>query len=387
MKIKTIQCLFFIILVIFCGYALAEGPLIPSSPDTKILEKPLRAELVFKLGSNKPNEDFYKPSSFTVDKKNGQIYILDAGNSRIQCFSKEGKFLFSFGRRGQGPGELSNQASKIKILSDGNIYVIDNRQRRINVYNLEGKFKFSGTTRFKFSGKTHSYSAYFCDIVLLNNVYYLSSLYLEETHKPIHISRTLGKVDSSFGIFIEPAVNQLKRINKLTHPNWWRVWYAYSGNKLAAANKSEIIYSQPYPYRLIKYDAKGQVLKDIMGDVEFDTHHQVEYVSGKTGTTMRTYPYPNSLPTGIVLDVSINKDNQVVVPYLNPDQDFFYIDIYDLDLNLISRYKMPNIISDVKKGEHIRMGDVMIDNDNYLYALVQSKENYPQLVKYKLIFE
>ena len=114
---KKIQCPFFIILVIFCGYALAEGPLTPSSPDTKILEKPLRAELVFKLGSNKPNEDFHKPSSFTVDK-NGQMYILDAGNSRIQCLSKEGKFLFGFGRQGQGPGELSNQATKIKILSE-----------------------------------------------------------------------------------------------------------------------------------------------------------------------------------------------------------------------------------------------------------------------------
>jgi len=384
---KTIQCVFFIVLVILCGYALAEGPLIPFSPNTKILEKPIRAELVFKLGSNKPNEDFYKLRSFTVDK-NGQIYILDTGNSRIQCFSKEGKFLFSFGRQGQGPGELSNNACKIKILSDGNIYVIDNSQRRINVYNLEGKFLFAGKIKFEFSADTASFSAYFNDIVLLNNTYYLSSFYLKENHKPIHISRTLGKVDSSFGIFVEPAVNQLKRISKLPHPDWWRMWYANSGiTKLVAANKNEIIFSQAYPYRLIKYDAKGQVLKDIMGDVEFDTYHHVKYVSGKIGTSMRTYPYPGSTPTGIVLDVSINRDDQLVVPYLNQDQDFFYIDIYDSDLNLISRYKMKNIISDVKKGEHISIGDVMIDNDNNLYAAVISEESYPQIVKYKLIFE
>lgn len=369
--------------MIFCGYALAEEALILSLPDIKILEKPIRAELILKIGSDKANEDFYKLRSFTVDK-NGRIYILDAGNSRIQCFSKEGKFLFSFGRRGQGPGELSNNASKIKILSDGNIYVIDNYPRRINVYNPEGKFLSLGKIKFLFSGKS---SGYFNDIVLLNNTYYLSSLYLEENHKPIHISRTLGKVDSSFGIFVEPAVNQLKRINKLPHPDWWRIYYAYSGNKLVATNKNEIIYSQAYPYRLIKYDAKGQVLKDIMGDVDFDTYHHVKYEVTKAGTTMYSYPYPNSPPTGIVLDVSINRDNQVVVPFLNPEQTFFYIDIYDLDLNLISRYKMPNIISDVKKGEHIGMGDVMIDNDNYLYAAVISKENYPQLVKYKLIFE
>jgi hypothetical protein len=380
---KKIQCVFFIILVILCGYALAEGPLILSLPDTKILEKPIRAELVLKLGSDKANEDFYKLRSFTVDK-NGQIYILDAGNSRIQCFSKEGKFLFSFGRQGQGPGELSNDATKIKILSDGNIYVIDNRPRRINVYNLEGEFLFSGITKFKFSANTSSSSAYFNDIVLLNNTYYLSSIFLEENHKPIHICRTLGKVESSFGIFVEPAVNQLKRINRLPFPYPWRMYYADSGiTKLVVTNKNEIIFSQAHPYRLIKYDAKGQVLKDIMGDVDFDTYHHVKYVRKKGWVGVRSYPNP---PTGIVLDVSINRDNQVVVPYLNPDQDFFYIDIYDLDLNLISRYKMKNIIA-VKKGEHIGVGDVMIDNDNYLYAIVISEESYPHLVKYKLIFD
>jgi len=344
----------------------------------KITEIPIKVKLLYKLGSDKANEDFYKLHSFTVDK-NGQIYILDAGNSRIQCFSKEGKFLFSFGRQGQGPGELSNDAVKIKILSDGNIYVIDNRPRRINVYNPEGKFLFSGKTSGYFK------SGYFTDIVLLNNTYYLSSLFLEENHKPINICRKLGKIDGEFGIFVEPAVNLLERINRLPFPPPWRMGYADSGiTKLVVTNKNEIIFSQAFPYRLIKYDAKGQVLKDIMGDVDFDTYHHVKFFVKESGTSMRGYPSP---ATGIVLDVSINRDNQVVVPYLNPDQDFFYIDIYDLDLNLISRYKTPNIIVDVKKGEHISLGDVMIDNDNNLYATVISEENYPQLVKYKLIFD
>jgi hypothetical protein len=45
-----------------------------------------------------------------------------------------GQFLFSFGRIGQRPGELSQDASKIKMLEDGRIYLIDNPQRRIKVY-------------------------------------------------------------------------------------------------------------------------------------------------------------------------------------------------------------------------------------------------------------
>jgi hypothetical protein len=362
----------FIILVIFCGYVLAETPLILSLPGTKILEKSIRAELVLKLGSDKANEDFYKPASFAVGNNN-QIYILDTGNSRIQCFSKEGSFLFGFGRRGQGPGELSNDAGKIKILSDGNIYVIDNLQRRINVYNQEGKFLYFAKT-----------SARYNDIVLLNSTYYLSNIILKENHKPIHVSRSLGKIDADFGIFVEPALGILKQISQLpTMREPWRYYYS-GGNftKLVVTSKSELIFSQAYPYRLIKYDAKGNVLKDIMGDVGFDTYHHVKFSVNDRSMRIITDP-----PGGasILLNVSIKNDNQVVVAYFNPENSLIYIDTYDLDLNLVSRHKLLNIIADISKGNHVR--EIIIDDDRNLYALVISEEDYPQLVKYKLEFE
>jgi len=367
---KNSLFVFSIFLLIFRAYPLAETPVILSLVDNNgIIEKPIRAELALKIGSDKENEDFYKPPAFAVGK-NGQIYILDSGNSRIQCFSKEGKFLFGFGRRGQGPGELSGDARKIKILSDGHIYVIDNTQRRINVYNQEGKFLFFAKT-----------SAWYNDIELLNSTYYLSNIVLEENHKPIHISRSLGKIDSDFGIFVEPAVGILKQISLLSMPAPWRYYYSDANfTKLVVTNKGELIFSQGYPYRLIKYDAKGKVLKDIMGDVNFDTYHHVEYTHDSFGVGIITTP-----PTArIILDVSIKNDNQIVVPYFDPEKSIFYIDIYDLGLNLLSRYKLLNKIADIRKGDYAYQ--IMVDNDNNLYAIVIFKEDYPQLIKYKLIF-
>jgi hypothetical protein len=363
---------FFIFLLIFCAYALAETPIILSSANNSgILEKPIKAELALKIGSDKENEDFYKPPAFAVGK-NGQIFILDSGNSRIQCFSKEGKFLFGFGRRGQGPGELSSDARKIKILSDGNIYVIDNTQRRINVYNQEGKFLNSAKT-----------SAWYNDIELFNNTYYLSNILLEENHKPIHVSRSLGKIDSDFGIFVEPAIGILKQISLLPMPTPWRYYYSDANfTKLVVTNKGELIFSQGFPYRLIKYDAKGNVLKDIMGDVDFDTYHHVKYTHDSFGVAIITNP-PGA--AWILQNVSIHNDNQAVVSYFNPEKSIFYIDIYDLDLNLLSRYKLLNIIADISKGDYAYQ--IMVDNENNLYAMVISKNDYPQLVKYKLFFD
>lgn len=355
-----------VILLLFLVIAGAYGQTANS-----VSEKPVRAELVLRIGSDKANEDFYKPPAFAVGK-NGQIYILDSGNSRIQCFSKEGRFLFGFGRRGQGPGELSSDPRKIKILSDGNIYVIDNSQRRINVYNQEGKFLFLAKT-----------SAWYNDVVLLENTYYLSNIILKEDHKPIHVSSSLGKIDNDFGIFVEPAVGILKQISRLPMPEPWRVYYSDANfTRLVATNKSELIFSQGFPYRLIKYDTKGKVLKDIMGDVGFDTFHHVKYTHDSFGTGIDTSP-PGA--AWILLDVSITNDNRVVVPYLNPEKSIIYIDIYDLDLNLISRYRLLDIIADLRKGDYV--WQIMIDNDKNLYAMVIYKEDYPQFVKYKLIFD
>ena len=370
-KVESFLSVFFIFLLIFSVYALAETPIILSLADNKILEKPIRAELILKIGSDKENEDFYKIPKIAIGGS-GQIYILDTGNSRILCFSREGNFLFSFGRRGQGPGELSDDACNIKILSDGNIYVIDNRQRRINVYNQEGKFLYSAKT-----------SGWYNDIVLLNNVYYLTSTILKEGHKPVHISRKLAKIDDDFGIFVEPAVGILKQISQLPMPEPWRYsFHNFNFARLVATKNNELIFSQGFPYRLIKYDAMGNLLKDIMGEVDFDTYLHVKFIVDKFTTSYITDP---PRPVLVLLNVSVLKDTQLAAPFLNPEKGTLYIDIYDLDLNLLSRYRITSIIADMRKEEYVLQ--TLIDNDYNLYAVIYKKNDYPMVVKYKLNFD
>jgi len=48
---------------------------------------------------------FYRVRGIDVDK-DGNIYIADMSNFRIQKFDKNGKYLLTFGRKGQGPGEF-----------------------------------------------------------------------------------------------------------------------------------------------------------------------------------------------------------------------------------------------------------------------------------------
>jgi len=341
---------------------------------SRIEEKPMKAELIWSVGSDEKNEDFFKPSSFAVDGQ-GRVFILDSGNCRVQCFSPEGKFLFTFGRGGQGPGELTKEADRIRILEDGNIYIIDNPQRRINVYNRDGKFLRLGKTSDEYD-----------DVILIDGTYVTSNLIMIEGHIPIHVSKTLGSVDRSFGPFIDPDKDLLKRALQMKIPEIVHRAFSSKASNLLVNSKKEIIFSPFSPYRLIKFDLKGNTLRDIEGQTSFYTG---------LPTILRIDKKKDTIGIGLggpfakLTRPCLMEGDKLSYFYLNPENNTAFLDLFDPDLNLIARYKMANEIMDYRIEERRpkeHFGEVSISRDNMLYALIFSQEDPPRLVKYKLIF-
>ncbi|MCK5147358.1 NHL repeat-containing protein [bacterium] len=81
---------------------------------------------------------FYKPEDIASDS-HGNLYVLDSGNGQVKKFDCIGRFILSFGRSGQGPGELS-QAQCIEISDDDRIYVGDNGNQRIQIFSAAGEY-------------------------------------------------------------------------------------------------------------------------------------------------------------------------------------------------------------------------------------------------------
>ena len=81
---------------------------------------------------------FSNLNSFFVDKK-GNIYCADGEDKKIKIFDKDGKPLFQFGRKGQGPGEFS-YSNGVAVSKQGNIYVLDGGRRNITLFNEKGEF-------------------------------------------------------------------------------------------------------------------------------------------------------------------------------------------------------------------------------------------------------
>ncbi len=80
---------------------------------------------------------FSLPTFVAVDK-DGNVYVTDTLNARVEIFDAEGQFISTFGKRGDGAGEFERPKG-IAVDGDGHIWVVDSAQDRIKVFNREGQ--------------------------------------------------------------------------------------------------------------------------------------------------------------------------------------------------------------------------------------------------------
>ena len=88
------------------------------------------------------NDTFNRPSA-VVTAPNGDIYVADGhggnSNARIVKFSKDGKFVRTWGRKGTEPGEFG-ELHAIAIDSGGRVFVGDRGNNRIQIFDQDGRF-------------------------------------------------------------------------------------------------------------------------------------------------------------------------------------------------------------------------------------------------------
>lgn len=133
--------------------------------DGNIIE--FEEELVIPESDGK-NYIFVNLSSLALDE-NGNIYVLDIKEANIKVFNERGKFLRSFGRKGEGPGELDIAVSLDNHRNE--MAVVDAGNRRITFYSLNGEYQRSiSTARFSIRDlQIDSYENIFCTINIFSD--------------------------------------------------------------------------------------------------------------------------------------------------------------------------------------------------------------------------
>jgi streptogramin lyase len=93
-------------------------------------------------------DTFNRPSAVTTGP-NGEIYVADGhggeSNARIVKFSKDGKFIKAWGKKGSAPGEFETLHA-IAVDSKGRIFVGDRGNNRVQVFDQDAPSSMSGSS-------------------------------------------------------------------------------------------------------------------------------------------------------------------------------------------------------------------------------------------------
>ena len=121
------------------GVAGAVGPAPTEEPTDVYYEKNVLVSAMFTFGQQGQGQgEFTDPRGVAVDAE-GNIYVADTNNHRVQVFDANGNYLRGWGSQGSGAGQF-NEPWGIAVDSARNVYVADTWNYRVQKFDKDGKF-------------------------------------------------------------------------------------------------------------------------------------------------------------------------------------------------------------------------------------------------------
>lgn len=307
-------------------------------------------------------QEFYRPRDLDFDSE-GNIYILDSGNFKIRVFDSLGKFKFQFGKKGAGPGEMSEKTHRLKFICKDTLIILDGNLQRFTLFDKNGKYL-----------KSYSVETYIDDVVFLNNKFLYSNFILNKNHNPIHIyNKDKQKKIQSFGEVIEPSFNLFTLVEDTPS----QFFFSYGGiTNLAIDKYHNIYYKQEFPYLIKKYTIDGNKLFSFTRSTSFSTMSNYVFTKiGDEGVKWSTDGFATQS-----CGIQIVNDSLLVTSIFSGDKKENTVDFYDLFGQLLLCVSIPSQFD----GSSTYMVSAKIDDDYNLYCLYNSSESFSKLDKYSI---
>jgi hypothetical protein len=309
-------------------------------------------------------------ASFDVDSL-GNIYIVGqrTGDNTIFKFDNQGTFLLSFGKQGQGPGEIQ-QATQICVTHDDEIAITNSGNNRISIFSADGTLKEEIKTESNLiaacplqNGNILVYKNFVdpASEMLIQNPLVLCNAGLE----------SLGELDRQ----MVPNPMQGERLKGTFHIFSWSV-------------SKDMIFTgfQERGYEIFVYDFDGKMVRKIRKEyssVPVSQAHKNEFneaFSNPIFDDIRNKIYfPDSMPPFLAVTADENGWLYVMTYEEGEKPGEFFFDLFDPDGILVGRKSLGVYTDDTGFYAKIR--------NSRFYSLTEKENGYKELTGYQMNWE
>jgi len=311
-------------------------------------------DLIIRNKEKDRDASFYNISCFTVDYE-GNIYLVDSKRMEIIIYNKEGKYIRTIGRQGQGPGEFSFPPSNIQFTPEKEIMVVTNS---ILFYKSNGQFLRE----------------------LKHPIVILSLGTLIDAHKNLYVLKSeFDKKQKLYKLappYKDPDIIAVRKEIGRSTP--------FQMIRYAIVKENVLIWGVSSEYKFYIMDNKGKLVKIIEKEhkpLEVTADWKARYLNAmpkefpKEGQEFSRYfpafDYFFADDEGRLFVRTFEK-----IPYT----DKYFFDIFDREGRYLTRTAL-------KVGREISLKqDSFIIKNNELYTVYYDEEDYPILKRMKIIW-
>ena len=295
---------------------------------------------------------FSKISGIAVDSE-GRIYVLDYKEAQIKVFARNGDYLKTIGREGQGPGELASPYS-ICVTEQDQIMIQDLNNHRMIFFSLDGKFLKSIST---------------AELIMVGS--WVDSkgniIGLVSTSGPEMQILELKKFDSD--------LNPLNSYYSFSRPRGSSGFNPFMPELCWAVDRNDfVICGYPESYEIQIFNPEGEMERKIIKDYE-----PVKITPDEIERAKKRLPGPMKLDTPkchpAYQDLTVDEEGRIFVQTWekNKDSAAFYFDVFDSDGRYIAKIPMKFRPRIWKKGK--------------LYSIEEDEEEYQMVKRYKVTWK
>ena len=294
---------------------------------------------------------FSRIRSIAVDEKE-RIYVLDTKEAHVKVFDKNGDYVKTVGRRGQGPGEMSLPFS-INITSQNEIMVQDLNNRRIMFYSLDGNFiKSLSTAKILIVGSHIDSKGNIIGIVSTRGPE-KQIIELKKFDSNLNYLYSLSSFSLASGSSFNPFMPEL-------------CW--------AVSKEDCVMCGYPEKYEIKVYNSEGNVIKRVVKD-----YKPVKITQEEIEETKKRLPGPMKLDIpqyhSAYRDFTIDEENRIFVQTWEKagNEEGYYYDVFDSEGKYITKIPLKYPPQVWKK--------------NRLYTIEEDEEGFHIVKRYKIMWK